>query len=395
MNKNCLWMIAFSLGLLLSFTRGQESERNWTSADGRTTSGTLVDFDGFTVTLRIGEQDFALSPKSLSDEDQTVLNEWLQKNRPLFRDWQSSGGNTMRGEVFDFNGTSGRLRTLDRVVSFSLEQLAPDDQTILREWWSKRRAEIVGSHSHYPIRKKWFEDREKYRESGTLKNLYDYLVNFEIQHGKNQENPWPVDSTAFWSFLYVPESYDETKPFGVYLHINSVSNGPDPERMNWTPVFDDLNMIYLAPFRVGNEAHPVQRYLLAMDALATLQEDYLIDEDRLVIGGLSGGGMMAIHVGLAFPDVFQGVISHARGMFWRAELNYINEASLRNAVRAGSRMAFVSGPDDFNYDGMTRTVAQMQERNLSARFWDIPGMGHTTANPDALREMLKWVLNED
>jgi len=98
-----------------------------------------------------------------------------------------------------------------------------------------------------------------------------------------------------WQYdVYVPPSYDGTKPYGVMVYITSDAGSG----IVLQTASSDKNIIWIAPRNVGNGANSPDRYGAALLAIYRAKELFNIDTRRIYVSGKSGGARTAS--GLAF-----------------------------------------------------------------------------------------------
>ena len=123
----------------------------------------------------------------------------------------------------------------------------------------------------------------------------------------------PYDITRETFDVYVPEGYDGREDFGVMVWM---SGGEPPEE--WRAVLDQLKVMWVAPNGVTSGRDDYENYGLAIDALANLVRQYdEVDKKRLMIGGEGYGGQIAMRMGIAYSDTFNGSMTVGAVDFFR------------------------------------------------------------------------------
>lgn len=118
---------------------------------------------------------------------------------------------------------------------------------------------------------------------------------------------WPscvyydLDLTTWRYDVYVPPTYDGTKPFGVMVYISSVSPGAV-----LSTAAADKNLIWIAPRNVQNSAAQDDRFGAALLALYRAKELFNIDPHRVYTSGLSGGARVASALAFLHSEVITG-----------------------------------------------------------------------------------------
>lgn len=118
-SRFCLFSIL--LGLLLPFV-GQGEARTWTSSDGKTIEGTLLDFDGESVKLKTERGVFDLALSRLAEADQKFVKQWAQEKEEMAKEESQSTGTSWASEIGNFDGL-----TLGEWPQFVTAELDLDD----------------------------------------------------------------------------------------------------------------------------------------------------------------------------------------------------------------------------------------------------------------------------
>jgi hypothetical protein len=197
--------------------------------------------------------------------------------------------------------------------------------------------------------------------------------------------------------VYVPAAYDGTKPYGVYVHISPGAQGIAPSK-EWQALMDKLNMIYLSPNKTQNDSPAWRRVVLAVDGFATVKAHYKINEKRVYVGGLSGGGHMGMMCQMLYPEIFQGAISHAAQSYLpgnrEGDFGHFPGLTLTDAkseVRKDRKWVVISGPKDQNYKIIQETSKAWTTAKFPYTFIDVENMGHENAPAEALEKAFIWM----
>lgn len=155
------------------------------------------------------------------------------------------------------------------------------------------------------------------------------------------------DDNISWQ-LYVPETYDATRPAGVVVYVSPTQKGGPPRI--WNKPMDDKNLIWIGANDAGNRVGVGKRMFLAMLAPEILARDYLLDSDRIYVAGFSGGGKTASRVAAGRPEVFRGGIYIAGAESWGTT----TPPPKLDIIRQNYHV-FLTGTGDFN-ERLTRRV---------------------------------------
>jgi predicted esterase len=158
-------------------------------------------------------------------------------------------------------------------------------------------------------------------------------------------------------------------------------------------------MIYISPKGTSNNQPMLRRVKLAVDALATVKERWKIDENRVCVGGLSGGGHIAMMTHAMFPQWFGASISHAAQSYLPQNGSAGHFPGLEARDITGKdckdhRWVVISGDKDYNYQEILKTSEQWKSTRADYKFFDVPGMGHTNAPPENFAEALTWAMGD-
>jgi predicted esterase len=190
--------------------------------------------------------------------------------------------------------------------------------------------------------------------------------------------------------VVVPETNasDSAKSWGLLVWINAGKRG-DPPRQ-WLPVINDHHLIWIGADNSGNDRALGVRFGLALDAVFNMKQRYTIDETRVYVAGVSGGGKAASMIALLYPDVFTGAVpisgaAYFRsipvpsdpGKVWPAAFQAPGSLLLDRAKR-GSRFALLTGSEDFNREPVHEiyTAGFQKDHFEHVEYIEVPGMGH-------------------
>ncbi len=194
-------------------------------------------------------------------------------------------------------------------------------------------------------------------------------------------------SLAAESFeLYVPKSYTGEKPFGLLVWVSPGPTGNIPA--DWTELADRHQLICAGANKSGNDRPPFIRLGLALDAAFNIPKLYSIDQARIFVAGLSGGGRVSSMLAMGFPDCFKGGIylcgssyyrkmlsTEQNGASWRPE--FLIPPATVLAIAKKHPHVFITGSTDINRE-QTQIYSQAYARDgfQQVTYIEVPGMGH-------------------
>jgi pimeloyl-ACP methyl ester carboxylesterase len=159
----------------------------------------------------------------------------------------------------------------------------------------------------------------------------------------------------------------------------------------WAGPLDRHGIIYVSAANSGNNTNVMDRRMpLALLEVENIRKRYPLDPSRIYAGGMSGGSRVALHLALAYPDVFRGVLLNAGSdPIGQAPL-FLPPAALFAMFQTSVRVVYLTGAYD---------AAHLQDdlrSRQSLRNWCVfdvqsitsPRQGHEVANaPDLARAL--------
>jgi hypothetical protein len=193
--------------------------------------------------------------------------------------------------------------------------------------------------------------------------------------------------------LYVPAEYKPQTPYGLFVWISAGPKGDVPARLK--EALDKHKLIWIGANNSGNPRAILTRMALAFDAVEGMKEKYKIDEQRIYVGGVSGGAKVATILGVAWPDVYRGGFYVVGSDFYRnvptpkdpgrAYPKGYNAPAGKLMVdsRKINRHVFFTGDGDMNHDPMIAFAkAYKDDRFEHVTLFDVAGVGHQMPSPE-------------
>ncbi|HBC86263.1 MAG TPA: hypothetical protein DCZ94_04840 [Lentisphaeria bacterium] len=165
-------------------------------------------------------------------------------------------------------------------------------------------------------------DAELKQAEVLLKSLEEKTAS-KLQTGTVEEAYFDDTDGSPQPFIrYLPESYDKnTKyPLIIYLHgyspyLDIVNWGTMPEGI--TEMADKVNACIVMPFARGNTDFQGIGEQDVLNVIKQMSKRYNIDEDRILLSGMSMGGMGVWTIGSHYPHLFAGLlVVSGRGDFY-------------------------------------------------------------------------------
>jgi len=249
--------------------------------------------------------------------------------------------------------------------------------------------EGVGRNNNYVIDAKHADTVDGYFTTTYQMKARAY---WETEEGTSVTEQVGFPASSKTADVYVPISYREDKPVGIYIHINSGDNANLPSQFD--PVLEDLYLIGGSPDHAGNTRDEMRRNALALDLVASLKARYNVDDSRVYIGGLSGGAANAAGCALLYPDVFAGAIptEHTYEPYYWAR--FFTWTEMKDMAGNGQRWAHIFGTESYALSHLVSDVRVWEELFEDTLVHIVEGMDHTNAPAADFRYCLEWIEAE-
>lgn len=246
----------------------------------------------------------------------------------------------------------------------------------------------------------------KYYLSNSMhKRLFTGSLEKPAHLNKTLNYDFPFEKEEF--FVRHPENFDQKKTYGLVVYINALPFlGLLPE--GWGPVLDQNDLLFISPFKAGNDRELTERRILGVIATQLMRRDYQIDPNRIYIAGQSGGARIASELGFIHSDLYKGTIQSCGSDYFRpikfepgrgfdqqgnpyvydfGSTNEEIEQALKNV-----KFCIITGPGDFRHSDLTSIYEQGFKQDApQARFWDIKEMEHENVSAKHLQEVIDYL----
>ncbi len=325
----------------------------------------------------------------------------LAEAAPETRIWTNTSGKKIEGQLIAYDGTTVTLLVKGKKYTLPVKKLSQEDQ----EWLINRKKEKdlsvssqIGLRKNVPISTRYGASTDAYfagagRQGKKLRKFYDTRVSICDDTGKGLF--MKCDESIAWKdqtmLVYCPKTYKgDSTPIGVYINI-SPTDGAISMKPGYEQVMDKRNLIYASPTGTSNKRSDVRRMALVLDTLATLRKDYTVDEQRIFVGGVSGGGAMSAWMTVYFPE-FRAALCQVRNEYIPNEKCFptIEQKDVRRIARRKQAFAWITGPKDSNYQSILKSAPTWKNQHFVSKVFDVPGMKHEPASAKTLEEALIW-----
>ena len=199
--------------------------------------------------------------------------------------------------------------------------------------------------------------------------------------------------------LRVPESVGERKP-GVLAFISPGNSGDIPEPFE--PLLDKHHLIWVAANKVSNKRPLWSRIALTLDGIHNVRSRYEIDEDRVYVAGVSGGGRTASFMGVCFADLIDGGLyiigtdfyrimpaTNDPGKYWPKAYD-MPPVKILSLAKKRSRHVMLNGDSDINRFQSQAIVKQMKREHFEhVDYLEAPGVGHRLPGTEWVEKALE------
>lgn len=200
------------------------------------------------------------------------------------------------------------------------------------------------------------------------------------------ESTLKSDQEVTWE-IQVPKNYDPQNPPGILVYVSPGNQIKIPS--GWMKVVEENNLIWVAATMSGNKIPPPIRILKSVLALPLVQKDYKINNERVYISGLSGGGRIASIVAMEYPHLFKGAIYNSGVNFWD------NHTPPRLDLIKQNRYVFITGTEDFNLQDTKSVRSKYRKAGVkNTKLMIIQRMGHQNPKSRKLAQAIKYLDND-
>jgi poly(3-hydroxybutyrate) depolymerase len=163
-------------------------------------------------------------------------------------------------------------------------------------------------------------------------------------------------------------------------------NASAAPQADWIEVLERNNLIWVAAQDFGNTELTAKRIVATIMGLTMVRQNFQIDNTRIYVAGMSGGGRVAGKVATMFPQLFTGAMYFAGVDFWTAAEKPLLERIAKN------RYVFLTGEDDFNRRETRRVYKKYLRAGVSqVLLMDLPSFGHQYPNGEQFNQAVMFL----
>jgi hypothetical protein len=123
----------------------------------------------------------------------------------------------------------------------------------------------------------------------------------------------PADEDLRWQ-VFVPETYDPSRPAGVFVFLDPGGWGGIPDE--WRPVFTEFNLIWIGPNKNEPRQTMEKQVWHAVMGLRAIEQQYTIDLNRVYIGSAYDTALPSLNTQLSNND-FRGAVYMRGSIMWK------------------------------------------------------------------------------
>ncbi len=180
--------------------------------------------------------------------------------------------------------------------------------------------------------------------------------------------------------LWIPQDYDPQEPTPLFLLLHSLSVHHNQYRggENATSYFtmyeqigDARGAIVATPLARGPDGwYRNEAFVDTLEVFNDVQSRFLIDPDRITLGGYSMGGYGTYRLGTLFPELFSSAVS------WAGVPTDFDR--LENMQHIPTMIVHGTNDELVPITGVREQAARFHELGYEYRFHEHPGMDHLT-----------------
>jgi len=198
----------------------------------------------------------------------------------------------------------------------------------------------------------------------------------------------PIDLAQERFTVFVP-SHSPAQGYGLLVFVPPWENATLPP--GWAEILDRHGVIFVSAANSGNAANVLdRREPLALLAAHNIMQRFLVNPERIYIGGFSGGSRIALRLALGFPDLFRGALLNAGSDPIGDAQTPLPPAELFSRFQEMTRIVYVSGQNDA-VNGEKDAASERSLLEWCVFDWYAersPWMGHEVAGPAVLGRAL-------
>jgi len=202
----------------------------------------------------------------------------------------------------------------------------------------------------------WADEAKDGPRTGYFRKKMTTIELLGADGAKSVANVLEPDEKLEWQ-LYIPHSYDPSSPAGVLVFISHKGNWGG-SRKSYNDLLEERNLIWAGVLGAGDATPLNERMMKSLLTPTVLSKDYVLDPDRIYVGGFSGGAHVATLLSTGKPGLFKGGMFAGGAIFWSD-----STPSGIDAIRQ-NRYVFMAGSNDVALKTVRRTSASYKDAGV-------------------------------
>jgi predicted esterase len=181
--------------------------------------------------------------------------------------------------------------------------------------------------------------------------------------------------------VHLPEGYVESRRYPLFLVLHG--DGSNIHQIAWYwPPEAITNLGFILVYVQSSQVECSRGFAWLPDprigrqdikeCYESVKERYAIDSERVIVGGFSGGAIIAVDLTLADVLPIRGFVSICPEM----KTDSFTEENVRHAARRGVRGVFMEGEKVIPVPDEEEMMQAFREAGLPYQFYVNPGVGH-------------------
>ena len=192
-----------------------------------------------------------------------------------------------------------------------------------------------------------------------------------------------LDEQATWEIV-APSNYNADNPPGLLVFVSPTPSGAPPR--GWHELMDEHNLIWISANNSGNKVVVPERVMKALLALSAVQQQFVLDPERVYISGFSGGGKVASMITTDYAGLFKG------GIFIGGVEPWPKQQPAQYELIKSHHFVFLTGDSDFNLAPTKRIYREYKKAGITnSKLMVINEMAHTVPRSHTFKRAIDYL----
>ena len=192
------------------------------------------------------------------------------------------------------------------------------------------------------------------------------------------------DEKLKWK-IYVPKTYTPSRPVGLIAYVTHSNSWGGSTRL-YNDVLDEKNIIWAGVIGAGSKKPLNARLMRLLLTPTFIARNYVLDPERLYVGGNSSGAHVAAMLATSKPQIFKGGLFVGRALFWEDEAPAVIDLVRRN------RYVFSSGSSNPDLKEVQRSAAAYRNAGVEhTEFFLMPNVARKAPTPMYIEKAIEYL----